>query len=63
MDLLCLDCYGELVVTGNVGPRWKGWYNSVVVFLHSDQGQDPDLLDHVSDQLTHISFRPPLPNL
>ena len=26
--------YGELVVTGDLGPRWKCWYISMVFFLY-----------------------------
>ena len=26
--------YGELIVTGDLGPRWKCWYISIVFFLY-----------------------------
>ena len=33
-----LTTTAKLVVTGNVGPRFKRWYNSVVALPYSDQG-------------------------
>ena len=33
--MIVSDYYGELVVTGDFGPRWKCWYISAVFFLYS----------------------------
>merc|ERR1712166_1467981 len=70
--------YGELVVTGDLTPRWGCWFLSMVFFLYIvyelmvgchrrrrrrvRQGEDQGCTAHDRDQLVHLPSRLPLPN-